>query len=142
MRLKPCLPLTGADIPDIPDIHSAMNAGIHWLRKQINRDGYWARSLVSKRYLWHRLRYNSTHQGWPEKCPRSPAWCRMARTHPKTRMADGERICLGIPLKAQWDQTAWSTYALLLANPEKSGAEQGVAFLLKHQREDGSWPEQ
>jgi squalene-hopene/tetraprenyl-beta-curcumene cyclase len=48
----------------------------------------------------------------------------------------------GNPTESTVEQTAWSTYALLLANPEKHAAKKGVAFLLQHQREDGSWPEQ
>ena len=48
----------------------------------------------------------------------------------------------GNPTESTVEQTAWSTYALLLAAPENSAARDGIAFLLKQQRENGSWHEQ
>ncbi len=39
------------------------------------------------------------------------------------------------------EQTAWSTYALLLAgNNENPSARRGIEYLLNHQNTDGSWP--
>ncbi len=48
----------------------------------------------------------------------------------------------GNPTDSTVEQTAWCTYALLLtANSENRAAEKGVEFLLKNQKENGSWQE-
>jgi len=54
----------------------------------------------------------------------------------------------GKPIDSTAEQTAWSSYALLLANPNDLAAERGVDLLLETQnkacpersRRDGSWP--
>ena len=38
------------------------------------------------------------------------------------------------------EQTAWSTYALLLNDAKNSAAQKGIEYLLNHQNPDGSWP--
>ena len=48
----------------------------------------------------------------------------------------------GNPIESTIEQTAWSTYALLRVDPENCAAQNGIRFLLKHQREDGSWQDQ
>ena len=48
----------------------------------------------------------------------------------------------GNPIQSTIEQTAWCTYALLQVDPENRAAQNGIRFLLKHQREDGSWQEQ
>ena len=65
----------------------------------------------------------------------------MVRTQPKCGWRLGEDM-FGNPTESTIEQTAWSTYALLQVNPENRAAQNGIKFLIKHQREDGSWPEQ
>ena len=145
-----------SDIPDIPDVRSAMNAGIHWLRKQMNRDGYWRDLWLAKDTYGTACAIIALTKVGLKNVPevqRGVAWLE------RTQNADGGwgEDMFGNPTESTVEQTAWSTYALLLANSEKSSevarsrssgwdasaaAEQGIAFLLKHQREDGSWPEQ
>ena len=38
------------------------------------------------------------------------------------------------------EQTAWSTYALLLSDPGNTSAQKGMEYLLNNQNTDGSWP--
>ena len=139
--IEALLAVDRSDIPDIPNVHSAMNAGIHWLRKQINRDGYWRDLWLAKDTYGTACAIIALTKVGLKNVPevqRGIEWLE------HTQNADGGwgEDMFGNPTESTVEQTAWSTYALLLANPEKSAAEQGVAFLLKHQREDGSWPEQ
>ena len=130
-----------SDIPDIPYAREAMIAGIYWLRKQINRDGYWRDLWLAKDTYGTACAIAAMVKVGLKNVPevqRGIEWLE------QTQNADGGwgEDMFGNPTESTVEQTAWSTYALLLANPENTAAERGIAFLLKHQREDGSWPEQ
>ena len=130
-----------SDIPDIPYAREAMIAGIYWLRKQINRDGYWRDLWLAKDTYGTACAIAAMVKVGLKNVPevqRGIEWLE------QTQRADGGwgEDMFGNPTESTVEQTAWSTYALLLANPENTAAERGIAFLLKHQREDGSWPEQ
>ena len=130
-----------SDIPDIPYVREAMIAGIYWLRKQINRDGYWRDLWLAKDTYGTACAIAAMVKVGLKNVPevqRGVEWLE------RMQNADGGwgEDMFGNPTESTVEQTAWSTYALLLANPEKSAVEQGIAFLLKHQREGGSWHEQ
>ena len=130
-----------SDIPDIPYVRDAMIAGVYWLRKQINSDGYWRDLWLAKDTYGTACAIAAFVKVGLKNAPevqRGVEWLE------HTQNADGGwgEDMFGNPTESTVEQTAWSTYALLLANPENPAAEQGIAFLLKHQREDGSWPEQ
>ena len=130
-----------SDIPDIPYVREAMVAGVYWLRKQMNSDGYWRDLWLAKDTYGTACAIAAFVKVGLKNAPeveRGVAWLE------RTQNADGGwgEDMFGNPTESTVEQTAWSTYALLLANPENTAAEQGIAFLLKHQREDGSWPEQ
>ena len=130
-----------SDIPDIPHAREAMIAGVYWLRKQIHRDGYWRDLWLAKDTYGTACAIAAFVKVGLKNVPevqRGVAWLE------RTQNADGGwgEDMFGNPTESTVEQTAWSTYALLLANPENTAAEQGITFLLKHQREDGSWPEQ
>ena len=130
-----------SDIPDIPYVREAMIAGVYWLRKQIHRDGYWRDLWLAKDTYGTACAIAAFVKVGLKNAPevqRGVAWLE------HTQNADGGwgEDMFGNPTESTVEQTAWSTYALLLADSENSAAERGTAFLLKHQREDGSWPEQ
>lgn len=130
-----------SDIPDIPYAREAMVAGVYWLRKQIHRDGYWRDLWLAKDTYGTACAIATLVKVGLKNVPevqRGVAWLE------RTQNADGGwgEDMFGNPTESTVEQTAWSTYALLLANPENAAAEQGITFLRKHQREDGSWPEQ
>ena len=130
-----------SDIPDIPHAREAMIAGIYWLRKQIHRDGYWRDLWLAKDTYGTACAIAAFVKVGLKNVPevqRGVAWLER-RQNPDGGW--GEDM-FGNPTESTVEQTAWSTYALLLANPENTAAEQGITFLRKHQREDGSWPEQ
>jgi len=129
-----------SDIPDKPNVREAMNTGIHWLRKQINRDGYWRDLWLAKDTYGTACALIALVKVGLKNAPevqRGVAWLE------RTQNSDGGwgEDMFGNPTESTVEQTAWSTYALLLANPENTVAERGIAFLLEHQREDGSWRE-
>ena len=139
--IEALLALEQSDIPDKPDVHSEINHGIHWLRRQIHRDGYWRDLWLAKDTYGTACAIVALIKAGLKSVPeiqRGVEWLE------RTQNADGGwgEDMFGNPTESTVEQTAWSIYALLLANPETPAAKEGVAFLLQHQRANGSWPEQ
>ena len=139
--IEALLALDRSDVADKPDMQREMNRGIAWLRKQIDREGYWRDRWLAKDTYGTAcaiiVLVKVGLKGVPE-VQRGVAWLE------RSQNADGGwgEDMFGSPVESTVEQTAWSTYALLLAAPENRAAQDGIAFLLKHQREDGSWNEQ
>ena len=130
-----------SDIADKPDMQREMNRGIDWLRRQINREGYWRDLWLAKDTYGTAcaiIALVKVGLGDVPEIQRGVEWLE------RSQNADGGwgEDMFGSPTESTVEQTAWSTYALLLAAPENRAAQDGIAFLLKHQREDGSWHEQ
>ena len=139
--IEALLELDRSDIADKPDMHREMNRGVNWLRRQINREGYWRDLWLAKDTYGTACAIAALVKvGLKDvsEVQRGVEWLE------RSQNPDGGwgEDMFGNPTESTVEQTAWSTYALLLAAPEKRAAQDGIAFLLKHQREDGSWPEQ
>jgi squalene-hopene/tetraprenyl-beta-curcumene cyclase len=133
--------LNRSDVVDKPDMQREMNRGIEWLRKQINREGYWRDLWLAKDTYGTACAIIALVKVGLKNVPevqRGVEWLEHSQN------ADGGwgEDMFGNPTESTVEQTAWSTYALLLAAPENSAARDGIAFLLKQQRENGSWHEQ
>jgi len=117
-----------------------VNRGIQWLRANIHRDGYWNDLWLAKRtYGTAYALVALVKAGFGDV----PEIARGIRWLERTQNADGGwgEDMFGNPTDSTVEQTAWCTYALLLTDDENSAAQKGVEFLLKNQREDGSWQE-
>ena len=57
----------------------------------------------------------------------------------KVQQPDGGWQLIAGKGETEVETTAWATRALILAEADKGAAEKGIAFLLKHQKADGSW---
>ena len=130
-----------SDIADKSDMQREMNRGIDWLRRQINREGYWRDLWLAKDTYGTACAIIALVKVGLRDVPeiqRGVEWLE------RSQNADGGwgEDMFGSPTESTVEQTAWSTYALLLAAPENSAAQDGIAFLLKHQQENGSWHEQ
>ena len=139
--IEALLALEQSDVPDKPDVQSEINRGIHWLRRQIHRDGYWRDLWLAKDTYGTACAIIALIKAGQKNAPevrRGVEWLEHIQN------ADGGwgEDMFGNPTESTVEQTAWSTYALLLADPDRRAAKDGMAFLLRHQREDGSWPEQ
>ena len=138
--IEALLALGKSDMPDKPNVQTEMQRGIHWLRRHIHRDGYW-------RDLW--LAKDTYGTACAIAALVKTGLADIAEVHrgvewlERSQNADGGwgEDMFGNPTESTVEQTAWSTYALLLANPENRAAQEGIKFLLQHQREDGSWQE-
>ena len=139
--IEALLELDRSDVTNKPDMKNEMNRGIDWLRKQISREGYWRDLWLAKDTYGTACAIIALVKAGLGSVPevlRGVEWLE------RTQNPDGGwgEDMFGNPTESTVEQTAWSTYALLLVNRENQAAEQGTAFLLKHQQEDGSWNEQ
>ncbi len=129
------------DLTDKLDMTREMQRGINWLRRQVHRDGYWRDLWLAKDTYGTACAITALVKvGLREAAEvhRGVAWLE------RTQNRDGGwgEDMFGDPIESTIEQTAWSTYALLQVDPENRAAQDGIGFLLKHQREDGSWQEQ
>ena len=129
------------DITDKSDVQTEIARGINWLRRQIHRDGYWRDLWLAKDTYGTACAITALVKvGLKDvtEVHRGVEWLEHSQN------ADGGwgEDMFGNPTESTVEQTAWSTYALLQVNPENPAAQNGIKFLRKHQREDGSWREQ
>ena len=138
--IEALLALGKSDVTNKPDVETEIQRGIYWLRRQIHRDGYW-------RDLW--LAKDTYGTACAIAALVKVGLVDTAEVHrgvewlERSQNVDGGwgEDMFGTPTESTVEQTAWSTYALLLANAENQAAHNGIRFLLEHQREDGSWQE-
>ena len=120
---------------------TVMTRGIRWLRSAIHGDGFWDDLWLAKRTYGTACALAALIKAGVKDVPeiaRGVQWLEQAQN------ADGGwgEDMFGNPTQSTVEQTAWCTYALLLATTDENRAAQnGITFLLKHQRENGSWPE-
>ena len=129
------------DLADKQDMTREMQHGINWLRRQIHRDGYWRDLWLAKDTYGTACAITAFVKAGLRDTPevyRGVAWLE------RSQNADGGwgEDMFGNSITSTVEQTAWSTYALLQVDPENRAAQNGIRFLLNHQREDGSWQEQ
>lgn len=127
---------------------ACIESGIRWLRAEIHSDGYWGDLWLAKRTYGTACAIIAfVKAGMMD----APEIARGVRWLESTQNADGgwgEDI-FGNPTQSTVEQTAWSTYALLLTDsaptdgPARIGtaAQKGIDFLCRHQTEEGSWQE-
>ncbi len=139
--IEALLELDRSDVADKPDMQREMNRGIDWLRKQINRDGYWRDLWLAKDTYGTACAIIALVKVGLKDTPEVGRGVEWLERSQNTDGGWGEDM-FGNPTESTVEQTAWSTYAILLAAPEKRAVQDGITFLLKHQRDDGSWHEQ
>ncbi len=129
------------DLPDKQDMTREMQRGIKWLLRQVNPEGYWRDLWLAKDTYGTACAITALVKAGLRDTPeiyRGVAWLE------RSQNADGGwgEDMFGNSIGSTVEQTAWSTYALLQVDPENRAAQNGIRFLLKHQRENGSWQEQ
>ena len=138
--IEALLALGKSDVTDKPNVQNEIQRGLNWLRRQIHRDGYWRDLWLAKDTYGTACAIAALVKAGladTTEVHRGIEWLERSQN---TDGGWGEDM-FGNPTESTVEQTAWSTYALLLANPENRAAQNGIKFLLEHQREDGSWQE-
>jgi len=129
------------DLTEKPDMAREMQHGINWLRRQIHKDGYWRDLWLAKDTYGTACAITALVKAGLRDTPEVYRGVKWLEHTQNTDGGWGEDM-FGNSMGSTIEQTAWSTYALLQVDPENRAAQNGIQFLLKHQRENGSWQEQ
>ncbi|MDE0683043.1 MAG: hypothetical protein OXI63_09035 [Candidatus Poribacteria bacterium] len=129
------------DITDKPNVQIEIQRGINWLRRQSHRDGYWRDLWLAKDTYGTACAITALVKAGLKNVAEVHSGVEWLEHSQNADGGWGEDM-FGNPTESTVEQTAWSTYALLQVNPENRAAQNGIQFLLEHQREDGSWQEQ
>jgi len=122
------------------ELHDEVEKAIAWLKESISVSGYWddlwlARNTYGTAAAIAAL-VKSGHADWDE-VKRGMRWLQEVQNSDGGWGEDME----GNKTQSTTEQTAWSAYALLLAEEtENPSARRGIEYLLNNQDADGSWP--
>ncbi len=122
------------------ELQDEVEKAIAWLKKSISVSGYWddlwlARNTYGTASAIAAL-VKSGHAD-SDEVERGVKWLEGVQN----RDGGWGEDMGGHRTQSTTEQTAWSTYALLLAeNSENPSARRGIEYLLNHQNTDGSWP--
>lgn len=122
--------------------------GIHWLRAEIQSDGYWQDLWLAKRTYGTACAIIALVKTGMTDAPEIMQGVRWLESMQNADGGWGEDM-FGNPTGSTVEQTAWSTYALLLADSASTdgaaqtgtAAQKGIDYLCRHQTEEGSWQE-
>ena len=119
---------------------SIIALGIRWLRANINNEGYWDDLWLAKRTYGAACALVALVKAGFRDAPEIAKGVQWLEQTQNAEGGWGEDM-FGKPADSTVEQTAWCTYALLLASGESHAAQKGIKFILEHQRDNGSWQE-
>lgn len=116
-----------------------IDRALSWLQKSQRSDGSWQDLWLAKHTYGTAnavIALVEAGKSASEAVQRGCQWLEQAQ------QADGGwgEDMHGRPIPSTVEQTAWSSYALLLADPQNAAARRGILFLQAAQSTDGSWP--
>jgi len=117
---------------------SQIDKAIKWIKTSISKQGYWKDLWLSRNTYGTALAIEALIKTGNSKSDEVKQGIRWLESCQNNDGGWGEDIN-GNRTKSTIEQTAWSTYALLLNDPNSPSAKRGIDFLLSHQNPDGSW---
>lgn len=124
---------------EMGELREEVERAIAWLKKVVTDSGYWSD-------LWLAMNTYGTATAIAALIKFGQADCAEVKSGVKwleeAQNPDGGwgEDMKGNPGDSTTEQTAWSTYALLLDNASNPSARRGIEYLLSNQNPDGSWP--
>ena len=119
-------------------MEAQINRACQWLETQISKDGYWSDLWLAKRTYGTACAIIGLIKAGKTTSPTIAHGVRWLESVQNSDGGWGEDM-FGNLTDSTVEQTGWSTYALLLADPESSIARKGLEFLLSRQSSEGSW---
>ena len=123
----------GENIPQIAD-------GIEWLRSAKHNTGYWDDLWLAKRTYGTAAALIALVKSGIGDVPEMREGVRWLENSQNPDGGWGEDM-FGNPTHSTVEQTAWSTYALLLSGGVNTSVQKGIDYLIRQQRGNGSWQE-
>lgn len=122
----------------VGNMENEIQRAIRWIQQNISEEGYWNDLWLAQNTYGTACALAALIKAGVRECAeveRGIHWLEQAQN------ADGGwgEDMHGNPTASTIEQTAWSTYALLLADKQSEAAKRGVEFLLRAQNEVGDW---
>ena len=119
-------------------MEAQIDRACQWLETQISKEGYWSDLWLAKRTYGTACAIIGLIKAGKTTSPTIANGVRWLESVQNGDGGWGEDM-FGNLTDSTVEQTGWSTYALLLANPESTTARKGLEFLLSRQSSDGAW---
>jgi squalene-hopene/tetraprenyl-beta-curcumene cyclase len=122
------------------ELQEEVEKAIAWLKRSISVSGYWDDLWLARNTYGTASAIAALVKSGHADCDEVKCGIRWLEEVQNRDGGWGEDM-EGHRTQSTVEQTAWSTYALLLAeNSENPSAQRGIEYLLNHQNNDGSWP--
>jgi squalene-hopene/tetraprenyl-beta-curcumene cyclase len=123
---------------EIGALDRELEKAIAWIRNSISNHGYWSDLWLSKNTYGTALAISALIKSGNAHLPEVKRGVKWLEQVQNSDGGWGEDMAGNIT-QSTAEQTAWSTYALLLDDISGASARRGIEYLLLHQKPDGSW---
>lgn len=123
----------------IDELQEAVARAINWIKATISDSGYWSDLWLARNTYGTALAIVALIKSGQPDCAEVKRGVRWLEEDQDPDGGWGEDM-MGNKGRSTTEQTAWSTYALLLHDGGNPSAQKGLEYLLTHQNPDASWP--
>lgn len=123
----------------IGEMDNEINKGIAWIKSSISNSGYWKDLWLARNTYGTALAIVALIKSGHADCNEVKLGVKWLEKAQNPDGGWGEDMD-GNSISSTIEQTAWSTYALLMNDSDSPSAQRGVEYLIDHQNPDGSWP--
>jgi squalene-hopene/tetraprenyl-beta-curcumene cyclase len=123
---------------EVGSLDKEISKAIEWIRNSISDSGYWKDLWLAKNTYGTALAIEALIKTGHKECEEVKRGIKWLESCQNPDGGWGEDIN-GSRIQSTIEQTAWSTYAILLDNPESQFAKKGIDYIMSHQNPDGSW---
>ena len=136
-----CVSITAHAIEVLLEVNGyqkQIDQAVAWLETHISRDGFWDDLWLSKRTYGTACAINAIVKAGYHNIQAIEDGVKWLESVQNPDGGWGEDM-FGNQIDSTVEQTAWSTYALLIVDCKNPSARRGLEFLINQQNPDGSW---
>ena len=136
-----CVSITAHAIEVLLEVNGyqkQIDQAVAWLETHISRDGFWDDLWLSKRTYGTACAINAIVKAGYHNIQAIKDGVKWLESVQNPDGGWGEDM-FGNQIDSTVEQTAWSTYALLIVDCKNPSARRGLEFLINQQNLDGSW---
>lgn len=136
-----CVSITAHAIEVLLEVNGyqkQIDQAVAWLETHISRDGFWDDLWLSKRTYGTACAINAIVKAGYHNIQAIKDGVKWLESVQNPDGGWGEDM-FGNQIDSTVEQTAWSTYALLIVDCQNPSARRGLEFLINQQNPDGSW---
>lgn len=119
-------------------LEDGIEKAVAWIKKSISNSGYWRDLWLARNTYGTALAIVALIKAGHADCNEIKLGVKWLEKSQNPDGGWGEDMN-GNPISSTIEQTAWSTYALLMNDSNSQFAQKGLEYLIKHQNSDGRW---